>query len=51
LAVATLTPMTLTATTADLDMATGTKMRIRLVSDNADLVASGVYVQLIYRSQ
>jgi hypothetical protein len=51
LAATTLTAMTLTGTVADRDMATGTQMRIRLVSDNVDLVASGVYAQLIYRSQ
>ena len=48
---ATLTTVPLTATTADLDLAAGTRVRIQLLSDNADLVADGVYFQLIYRGQ
>ena len=51
LAVATLTTLTLTGTAADLLLPVGTRVRFQLVSDNGDLVASGVYVQIIYRSQ
>ena len=51
LAAATLTTLTLTGTAGDLLLAKGTRIRLQLVSDNADLVASGVYAQLIYRSQ
>ena len=48
---ATLTSVPLTGTAANLDLAKGTRVKFTLVSDNADLVASGVYAQLIYRSQ
>jgi hypothetical protein len=48
---ATLTPLALTGTAANLDLATGTRVRLQLVSDNGDLVASGVYVQILFRSQ
>jgi len=48
---ATVTPVTLTGTTANLDLAAGTRVRFQLASDNADLVASGVYLQIIFRSQ
>jgi hypothetical protein len=48
---ATLTTVPLTGTTANLDLAPGTRVRIRLVSDNADLVATGVRVQLLFRGQ
>jgi hypothetical protein len=51
LTAATLTTMALTATPANLDLAAGTRVRCQLVSDNADLVTEGVYLQLIYRSQ
>ena len=48
---ATLTSVPLTGTVADLDMAKGTRVKTTLASNNADLVASGVYLQLIFRSQ
>lgn len=47
----TLTPLTLTPTTGNLDMPEGTRIKYSMASDNGDLVAGGVYVQLIYRSQ
>ena len=47
----TLTSMALTGTAADLLLAAGTRVRFQLVSDNGDLAASGVYVQIVYRSQ
>lgn len=43
--------LTLTGTTANLDMSLGTRIQVTLDSDNADLTGSGVYIQLIYRSQ
>lgn len=45
----TLTDLALTATTANLTLPKGTRVRFRLVSDNADLAASGIYLQIIYR--
>lgn len=51
LSAATLTSVSLTATSADLNMTKGTKIRVQLVSSNIDLIADGVYIQLIYRSQ
>ena len=47
----TLTTLTLTGTTADLELATGTRVRFQFVSDNGDLTGDGVYTQIIYRSQ
>lgn len=47
----TLTTLTLTGTTANLDMSEGTRIKYSLASDNGDLVAGGVYIQLIFRSQ
>jgi hypothetical protein len=51
LPVATLTTLTLTGTVADLDLPEGTRVRCRFVSDNGDLLAAGMYLQLIYRDQ
>lgn len=51
LPVNTLTALTLTGTTADLDVAKGTQVLLQLVSDNVDLTGGGVFVQIIYRSQ
>jgi hypothetical protein len=48
---ATLTVVPLTGVAANLDLAKGTRVRFTLTSDNADLVASGLYLQIIYRSQ
>lgn len=45
----TLTPLTLTSTAADLELAEGTRIRYSNDSDNSDLVAGGLYFQLIYR--
>lgn len=45
----TLTDLTLTATLGDLLISKGTRVRFRLVSDDEDLVAAGVYIQIIYR--
>lgn len=51
LAAATLTSLSLTGTTANLDLPEGTRVRFQLVSDNGDLVASGIFVQILFRSQ
>lgn len=51
LSAATLTSIPLTLTTSLLDRATGSRIRFQFVSDNGDLVATGVYVQLLYRSR
>jgi hypothetical protein len=51
LTAATLTSLTLTGTAANLLLSTGTRVRFQFVSDNGDLVASGLYAQIIYRSQ
>lgn len=51
LAPATLTSLALTATTANLSLAKGTRIKFSFVSDNFDLAATGVYFQLLYRSQ
>ena len=51
LSAATLTTMSLTGTGANLQVPEGTALRFQLVSDNADLVASGLYAQIIFRSQ
>lgn len=48
---ATLTPLTLNGTLTNLLLLKGTRVRFQLVSDNGDLTGSGVYVQIIYRSQ
>jgi hypothetical protein len=48
---ATITDLTLTGTPANLLLNKGTRVRLQLVSDNGDLVAAGVYLQIIYRSQ
>ena len=49
LVAATLTTLTLTGTAANLDVVEGTKISFTLVSDNADLVATSVYAQLLFR--
>jgi hypothetical protein len=51
LVAATLTTVGLTATGADLDLVAGTRVRCQFISDNADLVAEGVYFQLLFRAQ
>lgn len=51
LTAATLTPVPLTGTGADLLLPAGTRVRFQFVSDNGDLVAAGLYAQIIYRSQ
>tara|TARA_B100001094_G_C18195952_1_gene810984 strand:+ start:7444 stop:7872 length:429 start_codon:yes stop_codon:yes gene_type:complete len=48
---ATLTAVGLTGTTANLSMPKGSVIKIQAASDNADLVAEGVYVQLIFGAQ
>lgn len=48
---ATLTAVPLTGTTANLDLNQGVRISIQLVSDNADLVAEGVYIQLLFKAQ
>jgi hypothetical protein len=50
LSAATLTTMTLTATTADLDLTAGDVFTFSFVSDNADLTATGLYIQVIYEA-
>jgi len=51
LTAATLTTVALTGTGADLLLSAGTRVRFQFVSDNGDLVATGLYTQIIYRSQ
>lgn len=51
LSAATLTTLTLTATTANLDLPVGTRIKVTLVSDNGDLVATGLYIQFLFRTQ
>ena len=51
LSAATLTSLPLTATESLLLRSTGSKIRFIFSSDNGDLVATGVYVQALYRSR
>lgn len=48
---ATLTSVSLTGTSADLNIPKGNIIKIRVESNNADLVAEGLYIQLIFGAQ
>lgn len=48
---ATLKPVGLTGETANLSMPKGSVIRMRVVSNNPDLTAEGLYVQLIFNAQ
>ena len=51
LTAATQTTLGLTGTGPDLQISEGTRVQFQLVSDTGDLVASGIYAQIIFRSQ
>jgi hypothetical protein len=48
---ATLTSVSLTGVSADLNIAKGNVIRLQVESNNADLVAEGLYIQLIFGAQ
>ncbi len=47
----TLTPMTLTLTVADLDLAAGATVDFSFASNNADLTGAGLYAQICFRTR